>query len=129
MSIMETAVPTGSTSSPAKTTPTKCGQTGRLHPGEVDDLTHVQSSDFRPGRNFVLEMDMVARLADRTIAIQSPNQWECKGWSESILAVSCPSRLPVSTAPNGPSWLRVFVGTVLIDLPFSSKVPQKPRDA
>jgi hypothetical protein len=36
-------------------------------------MTHIQSSDFRPGWNFVLEMDMVARLADRTIAIQSPN--------------------------------------------------------
>jgi hypothetical protein len=70
---METAVPTRSTSSPAKTTPTKSGQTGRLCAGEADYMTHIQSSDFRPGWNFVLEMDMVARLADRTIAIQSPN--------------------------------------------------------
>src|SRR5438132_13944837 len=34
--------------------------------------TVVQAWDFRPGSNFVLEMDRAAREAERTIAILSP---------------------------------------------------------
>src|SRR2546430_2047421 len=33
----------------------------------------LQAWDFRPGANFVLEMDKAARLAERTIAVLSPD--------------------------------------------------------
>jgi hypothetical protein len=35
--------------------------------------TIIQAWDFRPGNNFVVEMDTAARVADRTIAVFSPD--------------------------------------------------------
>jgi len=40
---------------------------------EAGYATALQAWDFRPGSNFVLEMDRAARLAERTIAVLSPD--------------------------------------------------------
>ena len=40
---------------------------------EAGYTTRIQAWDFRPGSNFVLEMDEAARLGERTITILSPN--------------------------------------------------------
>lgn len=40
---------------------------------EAGYTTVIQAWDFRPGTNFVLEMDEAARRADRTIAVLSPD--------------------------------------------------------
>jgi TIR domain-containing protein len=40
---------------------------------EAGYTTIIQSWDFSPGRNFVLEMDKAAKEAKRTIAVLSPD--------------------------------------------------------
>jgi hypothetical protein len=48
----------------------------------------VQAWDFRPGSNFVLEMDRAAKAADRTIAVLSPDYLEASfpqpEWAEPL---------------------------------------------
>jgi len=38
--------------------------------------TIIQAWDFRPGSNFLAEMDEAAKVADRTIAVVSPKYFE-----------------------------------------------------
>src|SRR4051794_949845 len=40
---------------------------------EAGYSTVIQAWDFRPGSNFELEMQQAAALADRTVAVLSPN--------------------------------------------------------
>ena len=40
---------------------------------EADYTTKLQAWDFRPGANFVLEMDQATEVCDRTIAVLSPH--------------------------------------------------------
>src|SRR5262249_47664681 len=85
--------------------------------------TVIQAWDFRPGSNFVLEMDRATKQAQRTIAVLSPNYLKAlytqPEWADAFRRDPTGLEgllLPIRVQPCGPAFQGLFASIVYIDL-------------